>query len=122
MSYEHEFDAVITVDAMENIPPEDWPLVLSNLHRAVRPGGLMYLTVEEVGQSYVDRAFESLCARGLPAVPGELVEGDVAGYHYYPGREQAVAWITHEGLTVVDEAFRRENGWGYRHFLLRAGG
>jgi SAM-dependent methyltransferase len=122
MSYEHEFDAVITVDAMENIPPEDWPLVLANLHRAVRPGGLMYLTVEEVGQSYVDRAFESLRARGLPAVRGELVEGDVAGYHYYPGRKQAVAWITHEGLTIVDEGFRRENGWGYRHFLLRTGG
>jgi cyclopropane fatty-acyl-phospholipid synthase-like methyltransferase len=122
LSYEHEFDAVVTVDAMENVPPEDWPLVLANLHRAVRPGGLMYMTVEEVGQSYVDRAFESLCARGLPAVRGELVEGDVAGYHYYPGREQAVAWITHEGLTIVDEAFRRENGWGYRHFLLHTGG
>jgi cyclopropane fatty-acyl-phospholipid synthase-like methyltransferase len=75
MSYEHEFDAVITVDAMENIPPEDWPLVLANLHRAVRPGGLMYMTVEEVGRSYVDRAFDSLCARGLPAVRGELVGG-----------------------------------------------
>ena len=122
MSYAHEFDAGITVDAMENIPPEDWPLVLANLHQAVRPGGLMYLTVEEVGQSYVDRALESLCARGLPAVRGELVEGDVAGYHYYPGREQAVAWITRGGLTIVDEAFRRGNGWGYRHFLLRTGG
>jgi len=55
---------------------------------------------------------------GLPAVRGELVEGDAAGYHYYPGRPQAVAWITHEGLRIVDEAFRWENGWGYRHFLL----
>ena len=122
MSYGHEFDAVITVDAMENVPPEDWPPVLANLHRAVRPGGLMYLTVEEVGQSYAGRAFDSLCARGLPAVRGELVEGDVAGYHYYPGREQAAEWITHEGLTIVDEGFRWENGWGYRHFLLRTGG
>ena len=121
LSYEHEFDAVLTVDAMENIPPEDWPLVLAKLHEAARPGGLMYMTVEEVGQSYVDRAFESLCARGLPAVRGELVEGDVAGYHYYPGRDQAVAWITSQGLTIVDEAFRWENGWGYRHFLLHTG-
>ena len=67
-------------------------------------------------------AFERLCARGLSAVRGELVEGDVAGYHYYPGRDQAVEWITHEGLTIVDEAFRWENGWGYRHFLLHTGG
>jgi 2-polyprenyl-3-methyl-5-hydroxy-6-metoxy-1,4-benzoquinol methylase len=121
-SYEHEFDAVITIDAMENIPPEDWPLVLGNVHRAVRPGGLVYLTVEEVGQSVVDRAFESLSARGLPAVRGEIVEGDVAGYHFYPGREQAVAWLAHEGLTIADEGFRWETGWGYRHFLLRTGG
>ncbi len=75
LSYVHQFDAGITVDAMENIPPEDWPLVLANLHQAVRPGGPIYLTVEEVGQPEVDRAFESMSARGLPAVRGEIVEG-----------------------------------------------
>jgi hypothetical protein len=106
---------------MENVPPEDWPPVLANLHRAVRPDGVMYLTVEEVDQSRIDQAFASLSARGLPAVPGEIVEGgDVAGYHYYPGREQAVEWFEREGLAIADEGFRRENGWGYRHFLLRA--
>jgi SAM-dependent methyltransferase len=119
LSYVHEFDAVITVDAMENIPPEDWPPVLANLHRAVRPGGIIYLTVEEVDQSTVDQAFQGLSARGLPAVRGEIVEGDVAGYHYYPGREQVTGWFRHEGLAILDEGFKRENGWGYRHFLLR---
>jgi hypothetical protein len=49
---------------MENVPPEQWPLVLANLHRAVRPGGVMY-------------------------------------------------------LTVIDEGLKWEDGWGYRHFLLR---
>ena len=68
LSYDRDFDAVITVDAMENVPPEDWPLVLANLHRAVRPDGVMYLTVEEVDQSRIDQAFASLSARGLPAV------------------------------------------------------
>jgi hypothetical protein len=92
LSYAYEFDAVITVDAMENIPPEDWPLVLANLHRAVRPGAVMYLTVEEVDQAEIDQAFQSLSARGLPVVRGEIIEGDVAGYHYYPGREQAAGW------------------------------
>ena len=120
LSYAREFDAVITVDAMENIPPEDWPLVLANLHRAVRLGGVMYLTVEEVEQAEIDQAFQSLSARGLPAVRGEMVEGDVAGYHYYPGREQAASWFGRENLAIVDEGFRRDNGWGYRHFLLRA--
>lgn len=120
LCYVHEFDAVITVDAMENIPPEDWPRVLAHLHRAVRPGGVMYLTVEEVEQAEIDQAFQSLSARGLPAVRGEIVEGDVAGYHYYPGRERAVEWFEREGLVILDEGFRRDDGWGYRHFLLRA--
>ena len=51
LSYTGEFDAVMTVDAMENVPPEDWPSVLANLRRAVRPGGHIYMTVEEVSQS-----------------------------------------------------------------------
>ena len=121
LSYDRDFDAVITVDPMENIPPGDWPLVLANLHRAVRLDGVMYLTVEEVDQSQIDQAFASLSARGLPAVPGEIVQGgEVAGYHYYPGREQAVEWFGREGLAIAEEGFKRENGWGYRHFLLRA--
>ena len=120
LSYVHEFDAVMTIDAMENIPPEDWPLVLANLHRAVRPGGLIYLTVEEVGQPEIEQAFESLSAVGLPAVRGEIVEGDVAGYHYYPGRERAVDWFSQQGLAIVEEGFKQEDGWGYRHFLLRS--
>jgi SAM-dependent methyltransferase len=120
LSYAREFDAVITVDAMENIPPEDWPLVLANLHRAIRPGGVMYLTVEEVEQAEIDQAFQSPSARRLPAVRGEIAEGDVAGYHYYPGREQAAGWFGRENLAILDEGFRRDNGWGYRHFLLGA--
>jgi SAM-dependent methyltransferase len=121
LAYVAEFDAVLTVDAMENIPPEDWPLVLANLHRAVLPGGIIYLTVEEVEQAKIDLAFQSLSAQGLPAVRGEIAQGgDVAGYHYYPGREQVVHWFEREGLAILDEGFRREDGWSYRHFLLRA--
>jgi ubiquinone/menaquinone biosynthesis C-methylase UbiE len=119
LSYDGEFDAVMTVDAMENVPPEDWPSVLANLRRAVRPGGHIYMTVEEVSQAHIEQAFQSQSARGLPAVPGEIVEGDVAGYHYYPGRERVIGWFAAEGLTVVDEGYKQENGWGYRHFLLR---
>jgi hypothetical protein len=37
--------------------------------------------------------------------------GDVAGYHYYPGREQVVQWLAGEGLTVIDEGFKWEDGW-----------
>jgi len=119
LSYASEFDAVMTVDAMENVPPEDWPSVLANLRRAVRPGGRLYMTVEEVGQTHIEQAFQSLSARGLPAVLGEITEGDVSGYHYYPGRERVIGWFAAAGLAVVDEVYKQEDGWGYRHFLLR---
>jgi ubiquinone/menaquinone biosynthesis C-methylase UbiE len=121
LSYTHEFDAVMTIDAMENIPPEDWPLVLANVHRAVRPGGLLYVTVEEIEETEIEQAFQTLSGRGVPAVRGEVVEGDVASYHYYPGRQRAVDWFAAEGLAIVDEGFKQEDGWGYRHFLLRSG-
>jgi SAM-dependent methyltransferase len=120
LAYAGQFDAVLTIDAMGHIPPEDWPGVLANLHRAVRPGGLVYLTVGELGQHHIEQAFASLSARGLPAVLGEITEPDAPGYHYYPGRDQAVAWFGQQGLAIVGEGFQRENGWGYRHFLLRA--
>jgi SAM-dependent methyltransferase len=119
LRYQQQFDATLTIDALENVPPEEWPLVLSNLHRAVRSGGLLYLTVEEVEDEIIDAAFESLSGMGQPAVRGEVVEGDVAGYHYYPGRARVLEWFTAEGLQIVEEAYKQEDGWGYRHFLLR---
>jgi SAM-dependent methyltransferase len=42
LPFQGEFDAVMTVDALENVFPEDWPLVIANLHRAVCPGGHLY--------------------------------------------------------------------------------
>jgi len=121
LSYGGRFDAVLTIDAIQHIPPEDWPGVLTNLRRASRPGGLLYLTVHELERHHLQQAFASLSARGLPAVWGELAEPDAPGYHYCPGRDQAVDWFGHQGLAIVGEGFRRENGWGYRHFLLRTG-
>jgi cyclopropane fatty-acyl-phospholipid synthase-like methyltransferase len=119
LSYSGEFDAAVTIDAMENVPPEDWPTVLAKLRDAVRPGGVLYLTVEELTDRSVDEAFEALSARGLPAVRGEVVEGDVAGYHYYPGRERVLSWLADGRLDVIDEDYSATDDWGYRHFLLR---
>ena len=120
LAFDAEFDGSMTIDAMENIPPEDWPLVLANLHRAVRPGAHIYLTVEEIDQTDIDAAFDDSRAKGLPAIHGEVIEGDTAGYHYYPGREQVLAWVAAEDLTVVREELGRVEDWGYRHLLLRS--
>jgi hypothetical protein len=112
LSYAGRSGAVLAIEAMQHIPPEDWPGVLANLRRAVRPGGLVYLTVQDLHQHQIQRAFESLRARGLPAVRGELAGEDTPGYHYFPGRDQAADWFGRQGLVIVDEGFWRGNGWG----------
>ena len=120
LRFASEFDGVLCVDAFENVPPEDWPLVLANLHRAVRPGGHLYLTVEEVDEARIDAAFAVNLADGLPAVRGEIIEGNTAGYHYYPGRDRAIGWLEAEGFALVAEGHDQEDGWAYRHLLVRS--
>jgi cyclopropane fatty-acyl-phospholipid synthase-like methyltransferase len=122
LAFDDTFDAAMTIDAMENIPPEDWPLVLANLCRAVHAGGHLYLTVEEVEDVDLEAALASGRAAGLPVVRGEVIEGDVAGYHYYPDRTQVERWFEDAGLEVIAEAFDQEDDWGYRHWLLRTRG
>jgi cyclopropane fatty-acyl-phospholipid synthase-like methyltransferase len=119
LSFDERFDAVMSIDAMEHVAPEDWPGVLANLRDALRPGGHLYLTVEEHPDVDVDATHEALLARGLPAVAGEVLDGDVAGYHFLPRRAQVVEWIAVTDLRVIDEAYHQEDGWGYRHFLLQ---
>jgi ubiquinone/menaquinone biosynthesis C-methylase UbiE len=37
LPYTDEFDGVMCVDAMESLPPEDWPLVMHRFSRSLRP-------------------------------------------------------------------------------------
>jgi ubiquinone/menaquinone biosynthesis C-methylase UbiE len=39
LPYRNEFDGVMCVDAMEFVPPEDWPVVLERFRQVLRPGG-----------------------------------------------------------------------------------
>jgi len=118
IGFNKEFDGVMTVDAMENVAPEDWPLVIANLRRAVKDVGHLYMTVEEISEADIDEAWQQNRERGIPAVRGEVIEGEVAGYHYYPGRERVRAWLAAEGLVILDEATDQEDGWGYWHLFL----
>jgi ubiquinone/menaquinone biosynthesis C-methylase UbiE len=118
LDLEPAFDGVMCVDAMENVPPEDWPAVLANLHRVLRPEGLLYLTVEEHDQADIDRAYADGAARGLPVVRGEfLFHG--SDYHFVPAREQVAEWIAGEGLSVFEEADSPGDGFSYWHLLMR---
>ena len=122
MAFVGEFDGSMTIDAMENVSPEDWPVVLANLHRAVKPGGHLYITVEEVPDADIDAGFADGQSKGLPLVRGEVIEGDTAGYHYYPGRARVAEWLMAEGLELVADASDWEDGWGYWHLLVRTVG
>lgn len=118
LSFDAEFDAAICVDSMENVFPEDWPIVLANLHRAVRPGSLVYLTVEQIDAAEIARVFEEATADGLPVVLGEHTRRG-GGYHYYPTEDQVAGWLAAESLEIVDEGRSSGNNYGYHHLLVR---
>ena len=112
LAFDAAFDAAMCVDALENVAPEDWPLVLANLRRAVRQGGPVYLTVELPEDGQLARSFEAARGRGEPVVWGEdAAEG--GGYHFYPTREQVAAWTGEAGLLMLE----RDEGDAYLHLL-----
>jgi hypothetical protein len=77
-------------------------------------------TVEEIAEAEIDKAYSALAGRGLPAIRGEVIEGDVAGYHYYPGRERVRHWLDAGALEIVEEDTEPQQGWAYWHLLLRS--
>lgn len=120
LDYTSEFDAAMCVDAMEDVPPEDWPLVLSNFHRALRPGGHLYLTVEMTYADWLRKAFTDAVHRGLPVVPNEDVTRS-DGYHYYPPLSQVRGWLTANSFAIVKEEHSdgAHPSYSYQHFLAR---
>ncbi len=130
MHFESEFDGAICIDALEHVCPEDWPVILGNFQRALRPGGVLYVTVEIAEPAEVSEAYERARAVGLPVVLGEVTDGiDLASsktttsdpqgnpavYHYYPAQDQVRTWMHQAGLTIQEEG----TGDGYWHLLQR---
>ena len=113
MLFQEAFDGIMCVDAMENVFPEDWPVVLHNFHRALKPDGYVYFTVELADANEIRAAFEKGQQMGFPVVYGEWAhEG---GYHYYPEIEQVKEWVRLAHLHLVDETVGDE----YHHFLVQ---
>ncbi len=118
MAFDGVFDAVICVDAIENVGPEDWPVVLERLRAAARPGAPLYITVELIDETEARDAYEAAVARDLPVVPGEHVMdvgGGEIGYHFYPDDDSIRRWLADAGLELLDS----RDGDEYRHLLLR---
>ena len=122
LPYHHEFDGVLCLDAMEFVPPEDWPPVLERFHRALRPGGWLYLTVELAPADRVRAANQAARRSGLPVVDGEVIwDGPDGYYHHYPAVQQVRAWLTDAGFAIQQEAEGawHEQGYAYHHVLAR---
>lgn len=139
MDFRAEFDGAICIDAMEHIFPEDWPGIVAGFEKALKPGGLIYATVERADIDEVKEAYERALAMGLPVVYGELADkidaahaqvmaldwhevtgglASPAAYHYYPSMEQVSTWYDQAGLSIEEKGM----GDGYAHFLARKKG
>jgi SAM-dependent methyltransferase len=113
MRFVEEFEGAICMDAMESVFPEDWPHILENFHRALKPNGHLYFTVELIEEAELRASMEAARAQGLPIVEGELAHED--GYHYYPPIEQVRVWMETTHFAILEETV----GDDYHHFLTR---
>ena len=107
------FDAVICIDAMEMVFPEDWSVVLENFRKALHENGLLYFTVEIESAEALRVAYDAGKRLGLPLIYGEYAHH--GGYHYYPTDEQVRHWLAETGFTILHTM----EGDGYWHYLTR---
>jgi len=120
--YQEAFDLILCIDAMEMVFPEDWPLVLGNFLRALKPSGSLYFTVEIADPAVIEHDYQASIDQGLPVVIGESVIGsgdgeDEGGYHYYPSMEQVHKWLLEAGFVIKEEAEADD----YHHFWVKKG-
>jgi SAM-dependent methyltransferase len=139
MDFRAAFDGATCIDALEHVCPEDWPVILHAFQAALKPGGVLYFTVDrrdaeeadELRAAYerakaqglpvvygevadrVDELYEKARTLGLSALPGELADFSV--YHYCPSLEQVRAWLDQAGCVVEEEG----TGKWYEHFVVR---
>jgi SAM-dependent methyltransferase len=117
MAFQERFEGVICIDAMENLPPEDWPLALRNFYQALKSNGYLYFTtetIENTDEGEIRQAFEKSQTAGLPVVYGEWPDEGV--YHYHPTNQQVIEWTRQAGFEIIKEG----NGeiW-YYHILVQ---
>lgn len=124
LPYLGEFDGVMCVDAMEMVPPEEWPPVLEGFRRALRPEGWLYLTVELAGEHVVRTLNEQARRAGRPVVDGEVFYEEPNGYyHYHPGMDLVRGWMAGAGFVIEEDAegpWDEEGQSAYHHVLARA--
>jgi len=130
MGFREAFDGAICIDAMEHVCPEDWPGILQGFQEALKPGGVLYFTLDMREAGELEEAYQQAKRQGLPVVFGEVADqveeayeraivsgkvADVAVYHFCPSLEQVREWIGQAELAI------EEKGTGnlYEHFVVR---
>lgn len=122
LPYIEEFHGVMCVDAMEFVPPEDWPGIMGRFRRALRRGGWLYLTIELAPDDQVRALNEKARRSGLPVVDGEVFWDEPDGYyHHHPTMPRVRAWVTNAGFAIEgeEEGPWHEDGYAYHHVLAR---
>lgn len=141
MKFQQAFDGIICMDAMEHIFPEDWPGIVRGFQKALKPGGVLYITVDGLKLPGDAEAYEHAKAMGLPVVFGEIVDEldevynlamgmdsletpsigyrlDLSVYHYHPTLEHVRKWYQAVGLSIEEVGEEKEGeGEGYVHVL-----
>ncbi len=119
LNFDSAVDAAVCIDAMEDIPPEEWPLVLAYSAGPSGPVARIYLTVEMTDEDWLVTPYDTARARGLPVVPREdITRGDA--YHHYPSLTQVRQWLSDAGLQLAEEAHSDGDhpSYSYEHFLV----
>lgn len=144
MDFQAVFDGAICMDAMEHICPEDWPVIMARFNQALKPGGMLYVTVDAHELGDYHEIYERAKALGLPVVYGEEVDElddayveamehdwndpswkptgerlDHSVYHFHPSMQQARDWFAQAGFKIEDEAVGTGYMEEYMHVLAR---
>ncbi len=135
ITFRQEFAGVICIDALEHVCPEDYPVILQKFSQALKPGGVLYFTVDTETAETLEASYQRSRSLGLPVLYGEKVDqveeafdqvkamdqsqpapqADEAVYHYYPSLDQVRRWLDQAGMDIWQEG----DGGEYHHFIAR---
>jgi SAM-dependent methyltransferase len=127
LNFQNEFDGAICIDTLPHVFPEEWPVIMNRFREALKPGGLLYFTIEDAStMEGLEESYERAKAKELPVVFGEVVDDleecfnivmktkpeeignlpaglqDKSVYHYNPSVGQVREWLEQERFEFED--------------------
>lgn len=75
------FDQIVLIETLEHIPPKDLPGVIRELHRVLKPGGRLIVTVPHKNRKIDSKHYQHFTAMQVREIVGaEFEVDDVAGF------------------------------------------